>query len=280
VKTIPQIVGTGVTNTLPTKMSAFNKAKAITHLVGGAPKDGTEAAVLHELAMASVVDTNSTIFNPVSEISRQYREGNMGYAVGLNWSTDRNAQTHTGGVWAGSPVMNGSTADGATQFVTSTWTSSPESTLNAGDIYTVDGVYSVDPVTKKSTGMLKQWCVKTTVTSSGGAMTIVNTEACTLTGPFQNVDAVPLTSARVRPFYATGAVAQESVVLHPDGLVFASAVLPDMGQNCARLKAPDLGLSIRCYEYTDGRTDEKLWRLDVLRGVSLGRAGFACRVVG
>lgn len=280
IKKVALINGTGVTNTLPTKVSAFNKAKALTHLVGGAPKDGQHAAVLHELAMASVIDGTSTVFNPTQEISRQYREGNMGYAAGMKWSTDRNAQTHIGGVWAGSPVMNGTTLDGATQFVTNTWTASPESTLNAGDVYTVDGVYAVDRVTKKSLGILKQWCVATTVTSSGGAMTIVNTEACIASGPNQNVDAVPLTSARVRPFYASGAVAQESIVLHPDGLVFATAVLPDMGQNCVRMKAPDLNLSIRVYEYTDGRTDEKLWRLDVLRGSALGRPGFACRVVG
>lgn len=279
VKTIPLITGTGVTNTLPTKLSGFSKAKAYTHLVGGAPKDGTSAAVLHELAMASVIDASSTNFNPTDEIAKQYRTGNMGMAAGMKFSTDRNARTHTAGVWGGTPVMNGATLDGATQFVTNTWTSGA-STLNAGDVYTVDGVYAVDPVTKKSTGLLKQWCVKTQVSDSTGAMTIVNTEACVLTGPFQNVDALPLTSARVRPFYASGAVAQESVVLHPDGLVFASAVLPDMGANCVRLKAPDLGLSIRCYEYTDGRTDEKLWRLDVLRGVALGRPGFACRVVG
>lgn len=279
VQKIGLITGTGVTNTLPTKVSAFNKAKALTHLVGGAPKDGTHSAVLHELAMASVIDGTSTVFNPTQEIARQYREGNMGYAAGMKWSTDRNAQTHVGGVWAGSPVMNGTTLDGATQFVTSTWTSGA-STLNAGDVYTVDGVYAVDRVSKKSTGLLKQWCVATTVSDSGGAMTIVNTETLVASGPNQNVDSVPLTSARVRPFYATGAVAQESLVLHPDGLVFATAVLPDMGQNCVRMKAPDLNLSIRVYEYTDGRTDEKLWRLDVLRGSALGRPGFACRVVG
>ena len=277
VKQIPIVTGTP--GTRPTALLPFADARALSNLIGGAPKDGTHAAVLHELAEASVVDGLKSLFNPTSDIAKQYKEGNMGYASGMAWSSDRNAYTHTSGVWAGSPVMNGATADGATQFVTSTWTSSPESTLNAGDVYTVDGVYAVDPVSKKSNGVLKQWCVKTTVTSSGGAMTIVNTETLNLTGPFQNVNAVPLTSARVRPFFpAAGGSFPQSVVFHPDGLVFASAVLPDMGQNCVRMKAPELNLSIRCYEYTDGRADEKLWRLDVLRGVALGRPGFAGRI--
>lgn len=276
---IPIIVGTGVTNTLPAKTSSFAKARALTHLVGGAPKDGTHAAVAHELAIASVIDGSQSLFNPSTEISKQYKEGNMGYAAGMKWSSDRNARTHQAGAWSGTPTMNGATLDGATQFVTQAW-GSGVSAMKAGDVYTVAGVYSVDPVTKKSTGILKQWCVNADINDTTGAMTIVNTEACQLSGPFQNVNALPVTGALVVPFYATGAVAQESLVLHPDGLVFASAVLPDMGANCVRLKAPDLGLSIRCYEYTDGRTDEKLWRLDVMRGVALGRMGFAARVVG
>jgi len=279
VKKIP--ICTGAPGTLPTATLPFAQARALTHLVGGAPKDGTDSAVLHELAMASTIGGTSNLFNPVADIARQYREGNMGYAAGMNWNTDRNAYTHVSGVWAGSPVMNGATLDGATGFATNTWTSAPESTLNAGDVYTVDGVYACDPITKQSTGILKQWCVATTNTTSSGAMTIANTEVCQLSGPYQNVTALPLTSARVRPFFAAAGVSSPtSLVLHPDGLAFASAVLPDMGENCSRMKAPDLNLSIRIYEYTDGRADERLWRLDIMRGVALGRPGFAARVCG
>ena len=280
-KKIPIVTGSA-SGARPTALLPYADARALIHLQSGAPKDGTDCMVLHELSQSSLVGSLGAIFNPQADIAKQYREGNLGRVNGMNCSTDRNAVTHTSGTWAGSPTMNGTTLDGATQFVTNNW-SAGASTLNAGDVYTVDGVYAVDPISGLSTGVLKQWCVAATVSDSGGAMTIVNTESCRLTasgGLQANVSALPLTSARVRPFFNSAATAAQSLVFHPDGLIFATAPLADMGENCHRLKAPDLGLSIRCYEYTDGPNDNKLWRLDVLRGVALGRPGFAARVAG
>ena len=282
-KKIPIVYGSA-SGARPTALLPYSDARASIHIQSGAPKDGTDVMVLHELSQSSLVGNLGSIFNPQADIAKQYREGNLGRVNGMACSTDRNATTHTAGVQAGSPTMNGTTAEGATSFVTQSW-SSGASTLNAGDVYTVDNVYAVDPISGLSTGILKQWCVLTTVSDSGGAMTIVNTESCRATagstsGLPANVNALPLTTARVRPFFSTGAVAAQSLVFHPDGLIFASAPLADMGENCHRLKAPDLNLSIRCYEYTDGPNDQKLWRLDVLRGVALGRPGFAARVAG
>lgn len=277
-KQIPIVTGSAA-GTRPTTVLPFADARSLVHIVGGAPKANIDACVLHELSQSSLVGGVAAQFNPQEDIGKQYKTGNLGVVNGMKFSTDRNAVTHTAGVQAGSPTMNGATADGATQFVTQSW-SVGASTLNAGDVYTVDNVYSVDPISKKSTGQLKQWCVKTTVSDSGGAMTIVNTEACILTGAYQNVNALPVTTARVRPFFNTGAVAAQSLVFHEEGLLFASAPLEKMGENCINMSLPDLKLNIRCYQYVDGRNDNKLWRLDVLRGVALGRPGYAARVAG
>jgi len=278
-KKIPITLGTA--GTRPTGLLPFLDAKANIRLIGGVDDDGSMSAVLHELHQASLVDGQKTLFNEVSEISKQYKTGKMGMAAGLKFSGDRNAPTHTTGTYSGTPLMNGTTAEGATTLVTDGWGAG--SVVKEGDSFTLANVYAVKPVGKESTGILKPFVAAADATADGsGNMTITITEAikASTSDPDQNVTALPANNAAITPFAASGSVSRVSMVLHPDALIFASVPLEDMGENCTVIQAPDLKMTIRCYQYTMGQADEKLWRLDVLRGVSLGRPGFAARIFG
>lgn len=278
-KKIPITYGTA--GTRPTGLLPFLDAKAAVRLIGGVDDDGSMAAVLHEFHEASLVDGQKALFNSQPDISKQYKTGKMGMAAGLKFTADRNAPTHTAGVYSGTPVMNGTTAEGATTLVTDGWGAG--SILNEGDSFTLGGVYAVRPVGKGNTGILKPFVAASTATADGsGNMTITITEAiyASTTNPDQNVTALPLNEATITPFAASGTTSKVSMVLHPDALVFASVPLEDMGENCAVISAPELKATIRCYQYTNGNADSKLWRLDILRGHNLGRAGFAARIFG
>lgn len=202
-------------------------------------------------------------------------------AGGLKFTADRNAPTHTTGVYSGTPLTDGTTAEGATTLVTDGWGAG--SILEEGDSFTITGVYAVRPVGKGNTGILKPFVAASKATADGaGAMTITVTEAiyASTTNPDQNVTALPQNNASINPTAASGTVSKVSMLLHPDALVFASVPLEDMGENCTTISAPELKATIRCYQYTNGNADSKLWRLDILRGHNLGRAGFAARIFG
>ena len=68
-------------------------------------------------------------------------------------------------------------------------------TIKAGDVFTIDNVYAVNPVSKQSTGRLQQFVVTTLSTLSGGGGTVTVSPNIVTTGPYQNVDAAPIDGA-------------------------------------------------------------------------------------
>jgi hypothetical protein len=104
-----------------------------------------------------------------------------------------------------------------------------------------------------------------------------------LTGPTQNIDALPVTSARITPTAATGKVSPVSFVGHPQAFVMASAdleLIPGGPDVCHRVKLKDLNMSVRVSRFWNGMTDQHLYRLDVLFGWALYRPQFIVRNQG
>lgn len=232
------------------------------------------------------------LFNPVSEITRQYKKGIMGTAFGFEWYMDQNVYTHTVGTVTGAtPLMNGTTAEGATTLVMDGWVGGT-STLAKGDVLQAGSVFAVNPLNRRSTGRLQDFLVTAAATSSAGAMTAsvsVWGDAIRATGAFQNVSALPADNAAITVFGVaaaslstiSGVASPQALAFHPDfaTLVSADLYLPEGVDMRARKSDRQLGFSLRYIRDYDGTTDMLISRFDTLYGWAVLRQELACRVV-
>ena len=277
----------GTSGTYPADVLPFAQAKAKIHMLSGVTDDGTFKSVMHPMHAPTVINGLKALQNPVDDITKQYRLGKLGRVGNIAFSEDRNAGSlaFTGATYAGSGVMNGSTADGAVQIVTDGWTGGTATTFRRGDTVTCAGVYAVDPVSKASTGILYPMVVKETCTADGSNnLTLKIVNALVLTGPNQNVSALPADGQAITVYTATGVTPYgTSLVFHPTAFAFASTPVskfPDLP--CSIAYSDDLGISIMASAGSNIMTGTTLYRLDVNYAVARNTARpFLCgRVIG
>lgn len=288
-KDVYQLVGTP--GTTPSTMENYLNA-GVKLDNSAAPNDDMRFAVVNPAAQAKIVYGNQALFNPNSDISKQYREGTMGRAAGFGWSMDQNVGVQTIGTYAanvagGAVTVNGAVSSGSS-IVLAGWASGD--ILNEGDVVTfgsgTTGVYSVNPQNRQSTGQLQQFVVTSTATASGGgAMTITVSPALVFSGNFQNVYSATSTLATSTVLNVYGASATstpQNLVFHRDAFTFATAdlIMPNSGVKAYKASSKKLGMSIRIVEFFDGINDRNNYRLDLLGGWATLRPELACRVAG
>jgi hypothetical protein len=255
---------------------------------GATPLSG-RVAVLDTMAMATIANASSTLFNPSATISENYKSGMFGRnQLGISeWYQDSNRSTHTTGSFtAASPTVNGASQTGAS-LVTQAWAAGA-TTLNKGDIFTVAGVYSVNPLSYVSTGRLQQFVVTATTSDTAGAMTIPISPSIITSGQLQTVTASPANAAVITVWSTAAAAAltatasPQSIVAHPDAFAFVMAdlVKPTAGATATVVSSKQFNISIRMVEQYMIGTDQNPSRLDILIGAATLQARLACRVVG
>lgn len=210
---------------------------------------------------------------------------NIGPYAGFgNVAMDQNIPTHTVGTKAGTPLMNGATAEGATQLVTDGWTAS-SAILKQGDIITIANVYAVNPVSGAKLDWLRQFVVTADVSSDGtGAATIpispkIYSAAATEDYlPYQTVDALPADNAAISVLGTASTAYIKNLTFHKNAfaLVTVPLVLPDS----AGFKARETynNLSIRVIKDYNVTNDVEIIRLDVMYGWKTIYADLAARL--
>ena len=199
----------------------------------------------------------------------------MGKTAGFKFSMDQNVQTHINGTGVANPVIvNGAGQAGGTLTV-----SGLTGNLKAGDTFTIAGVNGVNPMSKQSTGQLRQFVVLADVANAGTSLTI--SPALVATGPYQNVTALPANGAPLTFIGGASAQYEIGVAFHKDAFTFASADLPlpkglDMA---ARVSDSQLGISMRAISDYIIQTDQFVTRIDVLYGWALIRPELACKII-
>lgn len=256
-------------------------ALAFSHVLAGrkvlndnlTPMDSSRAAVLSTAHSAKLVDALKGLFNDPKEVSRQYREGEMGRTAGFNFYESTFASDHTTGDAAKTTTC---TVNGASQIgSTITIANVSSKTFKKGDIVTFAGCNAVHPETKTSTGALKQFVI----TADAASTSLSISPAIVVTGAGQNVSASPTNGGAV---VKVGAGASEllntSMVFHKDAFTFATAdlVLPN-GVDFAARETMD-GISMRIVRDYDITNDRILARLDILYGYKTIRPQMACRI--
>lgn len=247
------------------------------------PRDGDRNLVLNPQANATMVGSLNNIFNSPHRISQQNDDGLMESGYGFNWSMDQNIVTQTTGPLGGTPLVNGAAQSGSS-LVTNGWTAAAAVRLNQGDVFTIAGVYEVNPMSLQSTGRLKQFVVTSAVSSDGaGNATIPISPAIVGTGTgFQNVSNLPAAGAAITVSGAANVVSPQNILYHRNAFTLACADLPlprgvDMA---ARKSDKQTGLSVRMVRAYNVTTDQFPCRLDILYGWAPLYPEWACRIAG
>ena len=287
-KDVYQSVGTPGT-TPSTSLTYLQAGAKLTD--SAAPADG-RVAVLDPLAMVTLANANLTLFNPSAQISEQYREGQFASrALGVSeWYEDANVSKYTTGTYtASTPLVDGASQTGST-LATDGWASGA-ATLNKGDIFTLAGVYAVNPVSYASTGQLQQFVVTATTSDASGDMATLPISPSIITsGQLQTVTGSPANNAVITVLGATdpaggtlaATVTSQSLVYHPDAfaLVMSDLHRPTSGAEATVVRSKELGISIRMVQQYQIGTDSEPTRLDILYGWATLRPTLACRVQG
>jgi len=278
------IVGTA--GTPPTGLITYLTAGAYLDSEG-APRDGRRSVIIEPFTSATIVDSLKGLFVPQEAIGEQYRKGLMGRdSAGCNWKLDQNVVSQTFGSWSANTIaVNVTTATG---FLTSGWAysstlsmaASSASTLNAGDVFTIPGVFAVNPQNRQSYGKLRNFVVLATTTVGTGATSVQVSPAVITAGQFQNVSVTSSGSQNITAFNNTGVASPQNLMMHRNAFTLAVAdlELPDGVHFAGRASDKEIGLSMRVVRQYTINNDSIPTRLDVLYGWAPLYPELACRI--
>lgn len=276
-KTVANSVGTP--GTVPTTLGTYLDA-GVKLDNNATPMDGERSLVFNPRMQATLVDNLKGLFQSSNQIKQQYEKGEMGTAAGFNFYMDQNTAVHTTGPLGGTPLVNGGSQTG-TSLVTDGWTAAAASRLVQGDVFTIAGVYGVNPQNLQSTGELQQFVVTAAVSSDGsGNATIPIFPAITTSGAFKTVTGSPADNAAITVVGAASTATPQGLAFHKDAftLVTADLPLPRGVDMAARVSDAQTGLSVRMVRAYDITTDKLPCRLDVLYGWKELYPENACRI--
>lgn len=258
----------------------------------GVPQD-SRAAVLSPDDHWGLLGSQTALY--MSDVAKgAYRERRLGMIGGVDTYMTQNVPTLTVGSRTGSIKVNGSITtstvsyssvkDTMTQTINIDGFGGATQTVAAGDVFTIAGVFDVNPVTKATLPTLKQFTVTAAETASGSATDITFTPAMIWTGAFKTVAVVGVTDLNNQDVTFVGTASTgypQNLVFHKNAFALAVAPLiipPGAHPDAARKSYKSL--SVRVIPVYDGINDESLWRLDILYGVKTLDGRLATRLSG
>lgn len=264
-----KIAAGGVLGTDPTTVNPYLAAER--YLFEKACPAGDRKLIVSGAMQASLVQNLTTIFNPSSEISRQYKKGTMGTALGWDWYRSNNLYSHTAGTWAGAVTVTGAGQSGGSLIITGT----VNDTLKKGDKFSIANVNQVNPMSRRLIGgaQVQHFTVLQDYTLTGGADTINISPALELPGSqYQNVDAAPANGAALTLWPGTAAPSGKVGTVGLGLSKFAFAVVgavfeePTKVEVCSQKKDPQTGLDVRFIRQFVGDKSLMINRFDMCVG--------------
>jgi hypothetical protein len=269
----------GALGTTPTSFDVFGQARA--RLIENACPPGKRGMIVTPQMMRTIVSNNLTNFNPQDEVAKAFREGYYGDAQGFEWDESMSLYSQTSGVWANfaTGVQVTSVNLNATGAVTSIVVScTTGDTFNAGDVFTIGSVNNANPVTRRSTGTLKNILITQSTVGVGSAATLqIAAGTQGLCGPgsqYQNVDALPVANAylAMQPgttmVNANAKTGMNGLALHRDAfaLVGVKLEIPKACEMSSYARDPKTGISVAFLKMMDPLTRKMVHRFDCLLG--------------
>lgn len=232
---------------------------------GAVPQDG-RTLILNPASYWSLAAAFTTLY--VKSVAEPALKGFLANIANFEIYMDQNTPTQTVGAYAGTPVVNGAGQAGSS-LITSGWTGTISGLLNVGDVFTIAGVYAINPQSRISTGALQNFTVTATANSSSGASTISIYPAIVTTGAYQTVSAPPANNAAITVL--TGAASSQhannlAFVKDAFGLVVVPMELPQGVDFTAREMVKNLSMTVvRAYDINSTNFP---CRMDILWGTA------------
>jgi hypothetical protein len=277
---IPTTVGTPGTAPATTTVLLQAMQRFREEGYGNSPKI---SLLLNPATNTSLIPALQGLFNPVDKLTRQFNSGLVAEGI-LGFkeiSVTASLPNHTNGSWqsAGTITLSSTPTEGSNQIgISFTGTA----TFNRGDVLTIGGCRSVNPLTRLNTGVSRCFTVLQTVTGTSSATLTVFPELTSPASgsPYTTVHAMPGSGFTVT-MQGTGAVTyQQSLALHEDALYFITADLA-LPQNVELAKRENYkGVSMRIVKNYDINNDTHPLRFDILAGDGALRPLGAVRVWG
>jgi hypothetical protein len=256
------------------------------------PDDYNRCLVLNPAARWSIADGLGAVFN--AEITGDtIRKGRLGEIANFNIYGDQNIRTHLVGTHSGTPLVMGTIVNSGPPSASTTTTAVPfdamvgtvTGALLVGDVFTIDGVNSVNPVSKDDSGVLQQFVVTADVDTTAGAGTaqvypIMNDGTDAATAGFQTVSALPANNAGINILGASAATYVNNLAFHTNALALVTVPLELPDSATFKARADWRGYSIRVIKDYDITNDEEIIRLDILYGVQAIYPELGVRMLG
>lgn len=271
---------------------ATASAKQTTYAV---PDDGMRRAVIDPFTCASLSDEVTKLFKE-SMVEAAYKKGYKGPVSNFDTYESQNLPKHTVGDHGGTPLMaavgtNSNTID------TDGWTASKTGLLKVGDVFTVAGVYGVNPQSYETTGILQEFVVQADANSSAGGLstitfapsmndgtlTTTNDDGDTVSlGAYQNVTALPADGAPITVLGAANTTYEQNYLFHRDAIALCvtNLELPKSAVVKERVYDPESGLSILLTQAYDINEMAEVTRIDIVWGAQLIYPELAMRLWG
>ena len=211
-----------------------------------------------------------------------YEQAAVGNIAKFATYSTQNIKNHTVGALGGTPLVNGgsqnvtyaaSTGANTQSLVTDGWSNSVTGVLKAGDVFTIAGVFAVNPVPGEGTTgkevlpYLQQFTVISDANSDGsGNATLTISPAIITTGPYQTVSAAPADNAAITVFGTAATAYPQNLGFHKNAFALVTCPLEMPDGVAFKARETKNGMSIRVVKDYDIGTDEDIIRLDVLYG--------------
>ena len=240
------------------------------------PDDGYRCLVLNPAARWGLANGlggtgSGGIFN-AEIVHGMVRKGRLGEVAGFEIYGDQNIAVHITGEWSGTPAVNNPTFANDTDIIAfDGMVGAQVGALVEGDTFTIDGVFSVNDISKESTGVLQQFVVQQSADTTGGAGQVqvyppLNDGSTPSTAAFQTVSALPADNALINITGDAGVGYPQNLGFHMNALALVTVPLELPDSATFKARADWRGYSIRVIKDYDIDNDEEIIRLDILFG--------------
>jgi len=269
----------GTPGTVPATFASLSDAGAI--MTDGGISHTGRVAIHSPIAGSKLAGTvAATYVNSDNKTALQ--EAKIGRFAGFDNYESVFAPTHTVGVSTGTPLVNGASQNVTYATAKNTWsqtlntdgwTNSTTGILKKGDVFTIAGVYAVNPATKASTGRLQTFTVLADADSgaSTGPAALTISPPIITSGAFQTVNSAPADNAAITVKTGTGGTGyRQSLLLDPMSIALVSRPL-DIGAGLGVKTSTRSGnnVTVSVTEYITGDTLAQNMRFDVLWGTTV-----------
>jgi hypothetical protein len=259
------------------------------------PQDGMRNAILAPFTCAALSDEVTKLFQE-SMVKAAYEKNYRGNVAEYRVYESQNLPKHTVGAHGGTPLVAGVITNGAT-VTTDGWTASVTDLLNVGDVFTMAGVYGVNPQNYTTTGILQEFVVTAQTDSDAGGLatisispsmndgtaTLLNEDGQTVSlAAYQNITALPADNAVITVLGTASTTYEQNYLFHRDAIALAmiDLELPQSAVIKSRAADPESGLSLTLTGAYDINEQTEIHRIDAVWGADMIYPELALRLWG